>query len=155
RPIGTLAYLGGLQATLERFTWAWGQLVAYNYEYLCGPGEYVHLDKATVSLHDFARNSLVERFLGNWLMMLDADHAPHADLLGRRLPKSEQIKADVTSATYRRRAAPGPPVLYQWADDAATLVKPSADWDRDQEMSVLRVGSAGAGALLVKRTVYA
>src|SRR5262245_54361146 len=146
RTIGTIAYMGGLPATLERFTWAWGQLIAYCYEYLCAPGEIIHLDRATVSFHAFARNSLAERMLGDWLLMLDTDHEPDSDIAVRLVYQMQRVDAAVIVGVYCHRAAPGSPVLYQWNDDAS-LVLPIADWDEGAEL--LEVGSAGAGCLLV------
>lgn len=151
QPIGTIAYLGGLPAVLEPFCWAWGQLVQFNTEYLCGPGQYVHYDKATVSLHDFARNSLVERYLGDWLLMLDTDHAPPPDLAARLVGLMTLYDVGVLSAVYCHRAGPRSPVLYQWNEEG-TAVLPIGDWDPGARL--LQVGSAGGGALLVRRWVY-
>ena len=149
--IGTCAYLGGLQATLEAFTWAWSQMIQFNTEYVCQPGELIHLDKATVSLHDFARNSLAERFLGDWLFMTDTDHQFEPDILSRMLYMSNKHKLQVVTAIYRHRAGPGGPVIYQWDEDGVFAL-PIGNWDQDVE--AMQVGSAGAGCLLVYRSVY-
>lgn len=149
--LGTIAYLGGVPAVLEKFCWAWGQLVQYNTEYLSAPGQYVHYDRATVSFHSFARNSLVERFLGDWLLMLDTDHEPEPDLAARLLSAQAQTGADVMSGVYLHRAAPHSPVLYQWNDEGTALL-PLADWD--DSVMAFEIGSAGGGALLVKRGVF-
>jgi hypothetical protein len=151
RCIGSIAYLGGLPAVLEPFCWAWGQLIQYNTEYLCAPGEYVHYDKATVSFHSFARNSLVERFLGDWLLMLDTDHVPDPDLAMRLVTVMLQADVSVVSGVYCHRTPPQSPVLYQW-NDGGTGLSPIGDWDRD--VKLIEVGSAGGGALLVRRSVY-
>lgn len=153
RCVGTVAYLGGLPAVLEPFCWAWGQLVQYNTEALCAPGEYVHYDRATVSFHSFARNSLVERFLGDWLLMLDTDHVPDPDLAVRLLTAMNQTEppVSVVCGVYCHRTPPNSPVLYQWNKDGTGL-EPIGDWDRD--VKLMQVGSAGGGALLVRREVY-
>lgn len=154
QPIGTIAYLGGLPAVLEPFCWAWGQLIQANAEFLCGPGEYVHYDKATVSLHFYARNSLVERFLGDWLLMLDTDHAPEPDLAIRLVSLLRLVQdrgVGVISGVYCHRAGPRSPVLYQW-NEAGDGLLPIGDWDPGA--TLLQVGSAGGGALLVRRWVY-
>lgn len=150
-PLGTMAYLGGLMSLPEKFCWAWGQMVQYNNEYLCAPGEYVHLDRATVSLHSYARNSLAERFFGDWLIMFDTDHAPAPDTVVRLVTRLVQYEIDVVVGVYRHRAGPGSPVLYQWSEDGKTSL-PIADWDRT--VSLIKIGSAGAGCLLVKRSVF-
>jgi hypothetical protein len=151
RPIGTMAYLGGLPALLEPFCWAWGQMIQYNAEALCDPGEYVHLDHATVSFHSFARNSLVERFLGDWLLMLDTDHVPDPDLVVRLVTLMGQAEVPIICGVYCHRTPPNSPVLYQWNADETGL-EPIGDWDRDAKL--IQVGSAGGGALLVRRSVY-
>lgn len=151
-PIGTVAYLGGLPAVLEAFCWSWGQLIQCNAEQVCRPGEYVHYDRATVSFHAFARNALCDRFLGEWLLMLDTDHAPEPDLLRRLLTARRMIDqpAAVLVAAYPHRTPPHSPVLYRYDEGSGTFA-PIADWPR-QALAV-RVDSAGAGALLVPRGV--
>lgn len=152
RTIGTIAYMGGIQAVLERFCWAWGQLVQYNTEYLCKPGEIVHYAKATVSFHSFARNSLVEQIQGEWLLMLDCDHAFEPDLAVRMINAMQKYNVDVLGAVYCHRAPPNSPVIYQWNTDRSGL-EPIGDWDKTA--AAFEVGSMGAGALLVNKAVFA
>lgn len=149
--VGTIAYLGGLPAVMEKFCWAWGQLIQFNAEYLCAPHQYVHYDRATVSFHSFARNSLTERFLGDWLLMLDTDHEPEPDLAVRLVTLMGRADVDVVAGTYCHRTPPNSPVMYQW-NATATGLEPIGDWDK--AASLVQVGSAGAGALLVRRRVY-
>lgn len=153
RVIGTVGYLGGLPATLEAFTWAWGQLIQYNTEYLVNPalGEIVHYAKATVSLHWFARNSLVEQMQGDWLVMLDTDHAPPPDLIARMLHYANEYGLDVATALYRHKNVTGSPVIYQW-DPTGKWAVPIGNWDQD--VSAFEIGSAGGGALFVRRHVF-
>jgi hypothetical protein len=150
KPIGTIGYLGGLPAVLEPFCWAWGQLIQYNTEYLVQPGQFVHYVRATMSFHSFARNNLVDTMLGDWLLMLDTDHAPEPDLAVRMLSLMNQTGVEVLTALYLHKTPPFSPVLYQ--NGIAGGFKPIGDWDQD--VSAFAVGSAGAGALLVKRTVF-
>lgn len=152
RPIGTVAYLGGLPALLEPFTWAWGQLIQYSSEYLCAPGEYLHLDHATISLHDAARNGLAAAFLGDWLVMLDTDHTFEPDLLVRLLTHANAHQVDVATALYRHRAWPGSPVMYQWDDRGMAL--PIGDWDRTGTVTAVEIGSAGCGCCFIRRAVF-
>jgi hypothetical protein len=153
RAIGTVAYLGGLPAVLEPFCWAWSQMVQYNAEYMTSEPlkEYVHYDRATVSFHSFARNSLVERFLGDWLIQLDTDHAPEPDLAVRLVRTADWAGVDVLTAVYCHRAEPGSPVLYQW-DAEQNLLNPIASWDPSAR--VIQIGASGAGALFVRRKVF-
>lgn len=160
--LGTIGYLGGLPALLEEFCWAWGQLIQYNTEYLCGPGQIVHLARAKVSLHFFARNSLVEQTQGDWLFQTDTDHAPDPDLLVRMVHALNTYNVDVITALYRHRGEPGAPTIYEWSDvvaaaagqkhDGQVFAMPIGNWDPDA--SLLQVGSAGGGALLVRKRVF-
>jgi len=151
--IGTIAYMGGLPANLEAFTWSWGQLIQYNTEYVCNPNnaEIIHQVKATVSLHDFARNSIVRQMKGDWLWMTDMDHQFEPDTLARMLFFMSKFDLQVVTALYRHRAEPGCPVIYQW-DDEGLYAMPIGNWDQD--VDVLEVGSAGGGCLLVKKEVF-
>lgn len=154
RVLGTIGYLGGLPAVLEEFAWSLAQLVQFNSEYLANPfaGEIVHYAKATVSLHWFARNSLVEQMQGDWLLMLDTDHAPPPDLAVRMLTTMNACGIDVATALYRHKAKNGPPVIYQW-DASGTHAQPIAGWNRS--VKAMEIGSAGGGALMVRRSVFA
>jgi len=147
--IGTIAYLGGLPAVLERFCWSWGQLIQYNTEYLCAPGQYVHYDRTTVSFHSFARNSLVDRMHGDWLLMLDTDHSPEPDLAVRMLSVMNKNNIDVLSALYLHKTPPHSPVLYQMEGEE---IKPIGDWDKS--VTAFQIGSAGGGALMIRRKVF-
>jgi hypothetical protein len=153
RAIGTVAYLGGLPAVLEPFCWAWSQMVQYNAEYMTNRPdlEYVHYDRATASFHSFARNSLVERFLGDWLIQMDTDHCPDPDIAVRLVKTADWAQVDVLTAIYRHRAEPGPPVLYQW-DEENKFLHPIASWDKS--FRVMRIGASGAGCLFVRRHVF-
>jgi len=150
RPIGTVAYMGGLPALLEPFCWSWGQMIQYNAEFLCDDKHYVHYNKTSISLHDAARNQLAKTFLGDWIVMLDTDHAFEPDIVHRMLNIADAIKADVLSGIYQFKAPPYSPVVYAWDEDF-DLPAPIADWS--QEADVLEVQSVGAGCLFIRRGV--
>ncbi len=149
KTIGTIAYMGGVPAVLESFAWAWGQLIQYNADYLVEPGETIFYDRATVSYHSAARNALVDRMRGDWLLMLDTDHAPEPDLAARLLLQMERHDVDVLTGLYCYRAAPHNPVVFTRTDDRIEYL---GDWDRNA--SIFEVGAAGAGCLLVRRRVF-
>lgn len=152
RVIGTLAYMGGVPCNLEKFTWSWGQLIQHINEYVVkhDQGEIVWLDKATVSFHSFARTSLVERMMGDWIFMLDMDHAPEPDILFRMLLYANRYDLGVVASTYCHKAPPYSPVIYQW-DDNNTLLEPVGEWSDNAK--VYQIGSAGAGGLFIRRRV--
>lgn len=150
KPIGTIGFMGGVPAVLTDFCRAWGRLVQYSLLNVCEANETIYLDDADYSDHGPARNALAQRFLGDWLLMLDTDHAPEPDILGRLLHRMYEHKLDVIVGVYQFRKRPHAPVLYGWVtpDQLAPLGK----WKDD--VPVQTVGAAGAGCLLVRRTVY-
>lgn len=150
KTIGTMAYMGGVPCNLEKFTWAWGQMIQYNSEYLCNPGEIIHLDKATVSYHSFARNTLAQRMRGEWLLMLDMDHEPEPDMCARLERKMIVHDVDVITGIYYYKQPPHNPVLFN--RDKNDKLNYLGDWDRNCEL--FEVGAAGAGCLMIRRKVF-
>jgi hypothetical protein len=145
-PLGTVAYLGGVPAVLEEFCWAWGQMVAFNAEYL----GYVHIDHARESVHDFARNELVRRMLGQWIVMLDADHQPPPDIVLRLVTTADRLAIDVLTAMYQYRRPPHLPV---WFEDTPHGRQAVLDWDANGAQAI-QISAAGAGSLFVRRRVF-
>jgi hypothetical protein len=143
--------MGGVLSVPEAFAWAWGQMVQYNTEYLCEPGQHVHYDRATVSYHSFARNTLVKHMFGEWLLMLDTDMLFEPDIAVRMVCTMERHNIDVLTALYCYKSPPNPPVIYVWGDNDQGL-RPIGAWEKT--VPIFEVGSAGAGCLLVKRSVY-
>jgi hypothetical protein len=142
--------MGGVPARLAEFDDAFVDLVCWNHEYLCGPGEYVHYPRPPkVSIHDVARNIMAESFRGEWLIMLDTDHAPEPDIAARLLKVADDCEADVVTAMYQYRAAPHSPVLYRHRGDG---LYPLGAWD--ETVRAIEVDSAGAGCLFVRRRVF-
>ena len=184
KPKGTVAYMGGIPAVYEPFCWAWGQLIQYNEEFLCNDKEYIHYYRATFSDHAPARNSIVKSSLGDWLFMLDTDHIFEPDILHRLLRSMEELDLDVITGIYQFKKHPFSPVIYKWEDDNEEqdekevvklvekilpnqkeenkLSRPKKDitnfpqaiagWDKS--VKLMRIGSTGAGCLLVKQKVF-
>ena len=152
--IGTVAYLGGLPAVIEDFCWCWSQMVQYNAEILCNDDtRFIHYDRAKVSDHAPARNSLVSRFMGDWLVQLDTDHIFEADVVGRLIHTADHYGVDVLSGFYQMKSHPYCPVLFQWVgSDDEPLLQPMATWDN--RLRLVQVGSAGGGCLFVRRSVF-
>lgn len=141
--------MGGVLTVPETFCWNWGQLIQFNTEYLCDPGEYIHYARATVSYHSFARNSICKQVEGDWVLMLDVDHTFEPDIALRLLMRMEKYKVDVLTGLYQYKVAPHAPVIYQ-ANDRGEF-EPIGDWDDTAE--IFQVGSAGAGCLMIRRGV--
>lgn len=124
-------------------------MVQYNAEYVCGPKEYIHLERSTSTDRSMSRNVLSGKFLGDWLFMLDADHTFEPDILRRLLSFFETYGLDVLTGIYVSKSPPYPPLI-QWRDQG--------DWHIISEWSpkaqLIQIGRAGAGCLLVRRRVF-
>jgi hypothetical protein len=156
KPIGTVSYLGGLPCLLESFCWSWGQMLLHSTEVLCDSDTYIHTDRATFSDHGPARNSLVNRMQGNWLLQLDTDHSFEPDLLVRMLDRMEVNKIDVMLGMYQFKRPPYSPVLFH-RDGDTKFVAAIAGWgakDGGSKPDIVQVSSSGGGCHLVRREVY-
>ena len=150
KPIGTVAYMGGVMAVPEAFCWSFAQMVQYNTEYLCNPGEIVHYERATVSYHSYARNNICERVRGDWVLMLDCDHTFDPDILARMVNQMNTHNIDVLTAMYQYKKHPHNPVLYSWDKEDKNL-ELIGKWDESARL--FEIGSAGGGTLLIKKSV--
>lgn len=151
RPIGSVAYIGGVMSNPEPFTWSWGQMIQFNTEHLCGPGEYVHQEKSVTSDRSWARNELVQRFLGDWLFQLDIDHVFEPDICARLVGMMESKDLDVLTGLYYSKTPPHAPMLHFW-DEQARAYRIVADWP--QNAKLIEITRSGGGCLLVRRRVF-
>lgn len=160
KPIGTVAYLGGVPAVLEEFCWSWGNLIQFTNESLCEPGKYVHWDRAKVSFHAYARNTLADRMAGDWLLMLDTDHSFEPDIAVRMLDRLERYDIDVLVGCYTFKMPPYIPTLFRTVpaekEGGIPSFVPIGKWesDADADAALQPVDSAGAGCLMVRRKVF-
>lgn len=152
KTIGTVAYLGGLMAVAEEFCWSWSQMIQYNNEYLCEPGQEICYKRAKFSFHAAARNQLCAEMRGDWILMLDTDHSFDPDILARMLIQANKSNLEVLTALYHHRSSPHCPVLYAYDVDSE-LFRPIGDWDKPAETYLIPVASAGAGTLFIRRSV--
>jgi hypothetical protein len=153
--IGTIGYMGGLMSLPEPFLWSWGNMLLYSQEALCGADEnevqHIHVEKSKFSLHDVARNDLVRRMQGDWILMFDTDTAFDSDLGARLVATMRRFNLDVVTGIYCYKSPPHYPVLYLY-NHASKRNEVVADWHRSAE--VFQVDSSGAGALCVRRNVF-
>lgn len=149
--IGTIAYMGGVVALAEPFVWSWTQMIQYNDEHLVEPNERINYDRATVSYHSFARNTLVDKMQGKWLLMMDTDHQFEPDIAARMLAKMDKHNIDVLVGVYQYKAEPYVPVLYGYnpKNKKRYII---GDWKKN--VDVIQIHSAGAGCLMVRGTVF-
>ena len=83
---------------------------------------------ATVSYHELARKQLVDNAQGEWILMLDTDHAFGPDLLERLLFYKNQNKSRVISGIYQYKHPPHAPVANFWTPEGK--LSPLVNWDR-------------------------
>lgn len=150
KPIGTIAYMGGVPAVLEEFCWSWAQMVEFNAEYLEDDRHYVHYDRVKFSDHGPARNALVDRMLGDWILMMDTDHQFEPDIARRMLRYATEGNLDVLSGLYRFKMFPHSPVAFATNPENKTL-QGIAKWDERSEL--LEIEATGGGCLWIRRTV--
>lgn len=150
RCVGTVAVMGGVPAVYPAFVNSYKNLILWNAQYLCHPGEYVHYpDPPTASIHDLARNGLVDGMRGDWLLMIDSDHQFAPDLLYRLLVLADRTDAQVAVGFYQYKGEPHIPVVYV---EREGRLLPLCGWDKD--IYAVEVAAAGAGCLWVRREVF-
>ena len=151
RTIGSIGIMSGIPNTHTEFTLSLAQMLQYTHEYVCNVGEIVHLVRTDLSYHAAARNELVLQMLGDWLLMLDCDHAFAPDLLARMVYTMNTYELDALTAIYHSRLPPYRPVLYHWNKEDSGCIQ-VLDWDK--KAKIFQVDSCGGGCLLVKRQVF-
>jgi len=153
RAIGTVGYLGGLWSVPEPFMWSWTQMLEYNRDVLCQPGQYIKPEHALNSYHDLARNELAGKMEGDWLMMFDADLVFDPDICARmvRMMYADPGGLDVVVGVYPYKSFPHYPILYVWNEELQGF-EVMGSWDRS--MNLIEIGSAGGGTLLVRKRVF-
>jgi cellulose synthase/poly-beta-1,6-N-acetylglucosamine synthase-like glycosyltransferase len=149
--IGTIAYMGGVMALPEPFAWAWGNMLIHSHAALCQPGQYIMPDHAAQSLHDVARNQLVKRMRGDWLLMLDTDTTFESDFAARLVMIMERLNLDVVTGIYSFKRPPHFPVLYMRnrETDQHEVIR---SWDGEGD--VFPIDAAGGGCLLIRRRAF-
>ncbi len=134
----------------EPFTKAWGDMIQYNYEYLLKPTERILYNRATVSYHSFARDSLIDEMQGDWILMLDTDIIFEPDVVARMLHKMEVNNIDVLVGIYPYKGELHAPVLYGY-NPKKKIEFIIGDWDK--RFDVIECDSAGAGCLMIRKSV--
>lgn len=135
----------------SKFLDSLAQLLIYEQSKL-PKGKYIHYETPTVSWHELARNQIVEKVQGDWLLMLDTDHVFAPDLLERLMRIKKKYKAQVISGTYQYKFPPHAPVANMWEEtDKGLKVRPITAWDRNAD--AISVGPMPGGCLLVDKSV--
>jgi Glycosyl transferase family 2 len=151
--IGTISYMGGVMSVPETFAWAWAEMRQFSAEALCQLGQYVHADRATVSLHSAARNYLAGSMRGDWLLMLDTDLDFEADLCARMVQTMNTYSIDVLTGVYCFKNPPNTPVLYLWNEETEKAEN-IGSIENDGGPRIFQIGAAGGGCLMIRRRVF-
>jgi hypothetical protein len=149
RYIGTIGYMGGIMSVPEPFCFAWGQLIEFTHEALCGPDEHIFQDRTKLSLHDYGRNDLLSRMRGDWILMLDTDEEFEPDLAARMVRLMMRHDLDVVTGTYPFKKAPHFPVIYAHNQETDRHEIFADGWK--SSVDLIEIDSAGAGVLLIRR----
>jgi hypothetical protein len=152
--IGTISYMGGVMGLPEPFCWSWSEMRHFTQEAICGPHEYIHAERATVSLHSAARNYLAATMRGEWLLMLDTDLTFDADLCARMVNTMRLYQIDVLTGLYCFKAPPHNPVLYWWNPETEKAEIIGSIEDDGCGPRIFEVGAAGGGCLMIRRSVF-
>lgn len=150
--IGTVAYMGGIPSVPTPFLDSWTQFLVYNGKHL-GPIFYYNPDKT--SFHAQARNQIVDKAKGDWILMLDTDNKFAPDILHRMLKRMEHHELDVLVGYYQFKSRPHSPVIFNWDEQTGVpnrVIEMQA-FPFDQ-FFYSKIQVAGAGCLLVKLSVY-
>lgn len=147
--IGTVAYMGGVPSLPEPFVWSWSQMMEYNAENL-GPIFYY---RPEVSFHSTARNDIVDKMKGDWVLMLDTDNAFAPDIVHRMVKRMEMHDLEVLTGLYQFKKPPHSPVMFKWNGNVTARLLEYQAHKYDQ-FYYFPVDCAGAGCLLIKNAVF-
>lgn len=151
--LGTVGYMGGIPAMMNKFVHSIVDMIQYNAMFLCGQDEYIHYTSASTTYHEMARNELVKNMRGAWLLQLDTDHAFAPDLLERLLFRMCKYGSDVISGIYQYKHPPHMPIATIWAQEGEIgPCQQLQSWN--PKADILEVGTVPGGCLLVKRDVF-
>jgi len=148
--IGTVGFIHACPSVPYNFFRCLVDMQSYNSQYLCNPGEVIEYVDQQGGFHDESRNTLVRRFLGDWLLQLDTDIEFEPDLLARMMLVAKRYKAEVVTCPYRRKEPPHNTVIANYDQDLDEFIALS-----DAPAEVAEVGACGAGCLLVFRNLFA
>jgi len=146
---GTIGFLASMGYVQTEFMESWMGMVQFNERFLCDEQYEPYYLRAKGSMHSTMRNWLVENFLGDWLLQVDADHVFEADSAYRLIRHMEEYEAPVITGMYFRKKYPFHPEAHIYHKETGRF-SPCTAWDDD----VVRVDAAGAGFLAVRRDVF-
>lgn len=150
KTIGTIGYMGGLMSLPEPFAWSFANMLVFTNEAM-PEGTRVKPARTGYSFHSAGRNDLVSQILGDWLLMLDTDLEFDPDFAARLIMMMERYKLDIVTGLYAYKNHPEVAVVHMFNEETGRH-EPISRFDENCEL--VEVSSAGAGALLVRKSVY-
>ncbi len=150
KTLGTIGYMGGLMSLPEPFAWAWGNMLQFTQEAIPA-GTRIKPARTKLSFHSGARNDLVSQISGDWLLMLDADLEFDPDFAARLIAVFERYKLDILTGLYAYKSHPEVAVVHMFNEETGRH-EPISKFDDASDL--VEISSAGAGCLLVRKSVY-
>ncbi len=151
RTIGTIGYMGGIMSVPEPFAWAFSEMREFTSAAVCQENEQIKFTRTKYSLHSAARNDLVSKMKGDWLLQLDTDMEFEPDFAARLITIFERYKLDMLTGLYVYKSQPSIPTLYMFNPETGRH-EHVCNWDKSAD--IFEVDSCGGGCLLVRREVY-
>ncbi len=159
RIVGSVAYLG-VGSNSESFTWCWGQMIQFCNEWMLAPGHQIAWERGNDNGQADTRNTIAQKFLGDWLVFIDSDHVFEPDLVSRMVSIANENDMDVLAGLYHKKYPPYAPVLYDWDGSRPPgmayqyAVLPGWKGQSAGVPVAYPVSAAGAGCLFIRRTVF-
>lgn len=144
--------MGGIPSIPTPFVESYAQMIAYNARHIEGD---IHYISTTTSYHAQARNQIVDKMQGDWVLMLDTDNKFAPNLLHRMLARMYRHDLDVLVGIYQFKTRPHSPVVFAWNEEA-TIPNRIIKFETQpvDEFNYFEVDVAGAGCLLVRDRVF-
>ena len=145
--VGSIGYVCTIPLLFEKFIPSYTTLVHYNatHNIPCAYLRATHGDQA------FGRNELAQKFVGDWLLMLDTDMSFAPDIFKVMVDIANVHNIDILSGVYCKKEPPYSPVAFKYIDekfyplDLATM---------SEIPPLLPIEAAGGGCLLTNRSVF-
>lgn len=152
KSIGSVAIMGGVPSMPAPFVESYMQMIAYNGRHIEGD---IHYMTTTTSYHSQARNQIVDKMKGDWVLMLDTDNKFAPNLLHRMLARMHRHDLDVLVGIYQFKTRPHSPVIFHWNEEKKVPSRMIIFHEEQiDEFTYFPVDVAGAGCLLVRDRVF-
>jgi hypothetical protein len=111
-PIGTIGLVERTAAT-SAFNWSFTTMSVFSQRTLCKDGTVITMDHSHDSHEGEARNVMIERMNGDWILLLNDKYLVQPDLLFRLLNLITVTNADVAVAFHQQDRPPWAPKIFK------------------------------------------